>query len=284
MQSQLVGEGPGALCERSRAPATARRSRCGRGRPPRRVPPTTCARRGPEPARPGPQRRYRPRHPGRAAWRVASRARQSLGLVGRHHANSARIRRSILEPRHLPVHRDQLRRLQDVERCTVVVGQEQWPVGEEPGGDGVGRRLHEELHWLAAVGVGGEPVGAVAVVEALDRPRRASQIWPSAVKPTIWSPPRWTSAATSDPDHAVGIVPRNRNHVVSHRPPQASPGANGSNGRRSASDAGTGSPWRWWAATSRGTRRRWIAGRTTVVRNCRRVLGSPSIEPQVWHP
>ena len=72
----------------------------------------------------------------------------------------------------------------------------------------------------------------------------ASQIWPSAVKPTIWSPPRWIRATTAAPAHEVGIDPRNRNHVVSHMPPQASPTANGVNARPTASPAGTGSPCR----------------------------------------
>ena len=69
-----------------------------------------------------------------------------------------------------------------------------------------------------------------------------SQIWPSAVKPTIWSPPRWIRATTSAPVHESGIDPRNRNHVVSHMPPQASPTSNGVNGRLTASMAGIGSP------------------------------------------
>ena len=157
--------------------------------------------------------------------------RGRAGIVGGEVARAARraARKSSQNVAQLALHDAQLGAGQREQRGTVGLGHEQRPLWCEPhGGFGLAaastievdrarrprpRRVRRYSRWLGERPCIGRP------------PSHTSA---SAPKPVLPAPPSSKRSATSSPAHPVGIVPRSRNHVVSHAGPHRSPTANGS--------------------------------------------------------
>ena len=120
-----------------------------------------------------------------------------------------------------PVGDRQLGRLEGIERCPRVVGQEQGPVGQVPRRDRIRRRLDEELDRLVPLSLGGEHELAVPVVQSLDGPE------PGVPDLALGREADHLVAAEVDEGHHFSPGPRVRDRSPEPEPrgiPRASPG------------------------------------------------------------